>query len=37
MKVYKGRGGLKVDKKLIYVNIINFAEVDKGGRVNAYP
>ena len=27
----QGRGSPKVDKKFLNVNIINFAEVDKGG------
>ena len=32
IKVDKGKGGsAKVDNKFLNVNIINFAEVDKGG------
>ena len=27
----EGRGSAKVDKKFLYVNIINFAKVDEGG------
>ena len=37
IKVYKGKGGNGVSKggeeKKIYVNVINFAKVDRGGAL----